>query len=198
MRKLVLSIVVALAATFSQTPAQAGAAAQPATSQASPASTPKPSSWSPWTPTPTPPSTLTGLCSVDVEFTFPVDRVVQRRRIDPGGNTEIESKGRLVATITPSGTDSHYTFDISGPSLGAYSQISYLNGDYLYRATGASIIPFFGTTVQGTGMPRLAFTRGPVAILYTGTVKADVITRPRTVIDLCEFMGLGPAPEPGV
>jgi hypothetical protein len=198
MRKLVLSIVVAFAAVLLQTPAQAGAPAQPPTHEASPASKSKPSPWSPWMPTPTPPSTFTGLCSVDVGFTFPVDRVVQRRRTDAGGNTEIESKGRLVATLTPSGTDSHYTFDISGPSLGAHSQISYLNGDYLFRATGASIIVFFGTTVQGTGMPRLAFTRGPVAILYTGNVKADVITRPRTVIDLCEFMGLGPAPEPGV
>jgi hypothetical protein len=194
MRRLVLSIAVAFAAVLLQTPAQAGAPAQPATHEASAASKPKPSPWSPWTPTPTSPSTFTGLCSVDVEFTFPVDRVVQRRRIDAGGNTEIESKGRLVATITPSGTERHYTFDISGPSLGAHSQISYLNGDYLYRATGASIIVFFGTTVQGTGMPRLAFTRGPVGILYTGNVKADVITRPRTVIDLCEFMGLGTAP----
>ena len=194
MRRLVLSIAVAVAAVLLQTPAQAGAPAQPATHEASAGSKSKPSPWSPWTPTPTSPSTFTGLCSVDVEFTFPVDRVVQRRRIDAGGNTEIESKGRLVATITPSGTERHYTFDISGPSLGAHSQISYLNGDYLYRATGASIIVFFGTTVQGTGMPRLAFTRGPVAILYTGNVKADVITRPRTVIDLCEFMGLGTAP----
>jgi hypothetical protein len=194
MRKLVLPIVAAFAVLFLQAPAWAGAPAQPATHAASAASKPKPSPWSAWTPTPTGPITFTGLCSVDVALTFPVDRVVQRHRTDAGGNTEIDSKGRLVVTLTPSGTDSHYTFDISGPSLGAHSQISYLNGDYLYRATGASIIFFLGTTVEGTGMPRLAFTRGPVAILYTDNVKADVITRPRMVIDLCERMGLGTAP----
>ena len=59
-----------------------------------------------------------------------------------------------------------------------------------YRATGASLVLFFDTAIQYTGMPRLAYTKGPVAILYTGTTKSNVINRPRTVIDLCKFMGV--------
>ena len=180
MRKTLVSILTAVALLLlPATPAVAAA----------------PSPWSPWAPSPTPPFTRTGLCTAEVGFTFPVDEVVQRTRTDPGGNTEIQSKGRLVVTLTPlvPGTPRHHTFDISGPSLGKNTQIAYLNGDYLYRATGASVIFFFGTAVEGTGMPRLALTRGPIAILYTGTEKADVITRPRTVIDLCARMGLGTA-----
>jgi hypothetical protein len=195
MRKSLLSFAAALAVLLLPAPAMAGTSTPPGRTTASSASTSKSSPWSPWTPTPTTPFTTGGLCTADIAFTFPVDQVVQRHRLDPGGNTEIESKGRLVTTLTPqvAGAKS-YTFDISGPSLGEHTQIAYLNGDYLYRATGASIVLFFDTAVQGTGMPRLAFTRGPVAILYTGTVKSDVITRPKTVIDLCALMGLGTAP----
>jgi|tagenome__1003787_1003787.scaffolds.fasta_scaffold20458343_2 hypothetical protein len=195
MRKLVLPTMAAfLVILLLQTAAWAGAAVQPGAPSVSATTEVRSSPWGPWVRTPYDPLTFTGLCTTDVGLTFPVDRVIARQRTDAGGNTEIESKGSLVVTLTPAGTDKHYTFDISGPSLGAHTQISYLNGDYLYRATGASILFFPGTTVNGTGMPRLAYTRGPVAILYTDGVKSDVITRPHKVIDLCARMGLGTAP----
>jgi hypothetical protein len=151
--------------------------------------------WSDWAYTPSAAGDATGLCAEPIHLAFPVDRVEQRRRLIPGGSTEIESKGKLVVTITPtSQPDHHYTFDISGPSTGKNSQIAYVNGDYLYRATGASLLPAYGTAVDNSGLPRLAYTRGAVGVLYAGSVKGDVITRPKTVIDVCKYMGLDSAP----
>lgn len=113
----------------------------------------------------------------------------------PGGNTEIESKGKLVVTITfTSQPDHHHTFEVSGPSIGKSSQIAYVNGDHLYRATGANLLPAFGTAVANSGLPRLACTKGAVGVLCTGSDEGDVMTRAKTVIDVCKSMGLDSVP----
>lgn len=196
MRKLIIPFVLALlllgipSSAQAGTHATAGADARSSTARAS-----VNQKWSAWAPSPSPVRDVTGLCTESLHLTYPVDHVRQRSRLIPGGNTEIESKGKLVVSITPaSQPDRHYVFDISGPSLGKNSQIAYANGDYLYRATGASLLPAFGTAVDNSGLPRLAFTKGAVGILYTGTVKGDVITRPGSVVDVCRYMGLDSAP----
>ena len=191
MRKSVALSMAAAALVALAGPAQAGSATAPATSSVQSASS---TAWTPFKRVLSSPTVLTGACRVPIRATFPIDHVVQRTRKDAGGNTLIESKGRLVITLTPKNhPGQHYTFDISGPSLGRDAQIAFANGDYLYRATGTSVVLFFGTAVVGTGMPRLGLTQGEVAVLYTGTTKSNVITRPRSVIDLCRLMHVGSA-----
>lgn len=191
MNKIVVLPIVAAAVVALAGPAHAGSSTPSAASSVQTATT---SGWTPFKRVPSSPTDITGACSVPIHATFPLDQIVQRTRKDAGGNTLIESKGRLVITLTPkSHPGQHYTFDISGPSLGKDAQIAYANGDFLYRATGTSLVPFFKTAVNGTGMPRLGLTQGEVAVLYTGTTKGDVITRPRTVIDLCQLMHVGSA-----
>jgi len=197
MQKLVLFFVMSLLLLGLPTTAQAGTG--PSAGAGAPASRARVAvprqGWTPWAYSPSSEGDFTGLCTESVHVSWPVDRVKQRSRLVPGGNTEIQSKGRLVVALTPaSQPNHHYTFDVSGPSVGAHSQISYVNGDYLYRATGANILPAFGTAVDNSGLPRLAYTKGAVGVLYTGRVKGDVITRPKTVIDLCKYMGLDSAP----
>ena len=137
MKRFVIPIVVLVALIFSPVPAHAGTGSPPQVDETSRATDSiaktRPGSWSPWERVVSGPADLSGLCSESVHLdVVPVDRVVQRTRLDRGGNTEIESKGRLVVTLTVASQPGRkYTFDISGPSLGRNTQIAYQNGDYL-------------------------------------------------------------------
>ena len=195
MKRFVAIIAAAAAMFWFSTPADAGAPIPKeqagSTSRARAQVNQK---WSPWVLSPTPEGNLLNMCTETVHYKAVKDKVRQRTRLIPGGNTEIESKGALVLELTPQTQPGHhYRFDISGPSLGKNSQIQYTNGDYLYRATGASLTFFRGTTVEGTGMPRLAYTVGAIGNLSNAT-RADIITRPKTVVDVCRYMGLDSAP----
>jgi hypothetical protein len=196
MRKLTVPLVVSLLLLAVPGTAQAGthatAGADARRSTAVPLVVQK---WSPWVRTPSSATDLPGVCAESIHLTFPVDRVEGRSRLIPGGNTEIESKGALVVELTPESQPAHhYRFDISGPSVGQHSQINYTNGDYLYRSTGATLTFFRGTSIEGTGLPRLTYLKGSFANLYEGSTRAAIITRPKTVVDVCRYMGLNSAP----
>ena len=198
MKRFIAIVATAAALVWFSTPAEAGGPPpdQKAAS-AGRASAKIGQKWSPWLLSPTGSGERSGLCTETVHYAATRDQVRRRTRLIAGGNTEIELKGALVLVLTPeSQPDHHYTFDISGPSLGKHSQIQYANGDYLIRAVGPGLIYFTGDSVKGTGFPRLAYyARGSIADLYDQTNdKADIITRPGKVVDVCKYMGLDSAP----
>jgi hypothetical protein len=157
---------------------------------------PKPGPWSPWTLIgKAKPFVAKSYCSAPVRIEDYRDNEVQRTRTVVGG-TEIEVKGKYVQRLTPlNGTHKHYFFDASGASLGTHSSISYDNGDFLYRATGANFFGFVKTERAGNALPPLAFTHGPVSILFVAgkPPRADVIERPASIVNVCKVMGLNSA-----
>ena len=153
------------------------------------------SGWSPWTPYVNEPFSFRD-CGTTVRVTFPINKEVQRTRTDSGGNTIIEVKGPTTIRYTPKAQRLHtVNRDVSGPSLGAWHQIAFTNGDYLFAATGNQWTVFeFRSELRGTGLPLAFVSRGPFRILFKadrhGTLNqpADIITRPPDVADICRLM----------
>lgn len=196
MKRFIAVVVATAALVWFSTPAQAGGPPPKAGSAASRSAAQHGSKgWSAWAPVNYENQVITGACVEPVNIAFTVDKVRQRTRTDRYGNVEIESKGRLEVVLTlASQPGREYPLNISGPSLGKNTQISYANGLYLARATGANLQPIFDTAVEGTGLPRLGYYVGKYAILFDGTEKAAVIQRPKKVVDLCKLMGVASLP----
>lgn len=144
----------------------------------------------PWKPLPhSAPFSFSG-CGTPVTVSYPVQKEVQRTRTDPGGNTIIEVKGPFSVRVTPK-DKAHYrtvTRDASGAALDALHQIAYKDGDFLYAADGNNFLALRPVRLRHTGLPRLALTRGNIRVLFPANRDrpADVITRPRSVENLCQ------------
>ena len=159
---------------------------------AAPASAgPADSTWSPWKPIPSKPSSIAA-CGTTVALTFPVNQEEQRTRPLPAGATAIEVRGPYTVTFTPKDhPERAVTKDASGESISPNYSIAYKNGDFLYRATGNNVFFNRPTEIASSKLPQLAVTYGPVAILFSGSAKgpqADVITRPGAYNDICKAL----------
>lgn len=195
MKRLATTITAAALAVGGLATAAGPAAA--GTRQSATAVTSSPATkFGPWKDVKSVPATFRA-CNVQLRVTFPVNAEQQRTRKDAGGNTVTEVRGRLVIDFRPVGTHRNFIFDVSGKSLGPYASISYRNGDFLFAATGSNFLGLTRLEQRQTGLTHgaradfgIVITQGPIRVLFRGikVPRADVITRPTSVIDLCKLI----------
>lgn len=202
-----ITALVAGGALFALTPSAYAAMSPDLRSAGTPASIKAGggTAFSPWKFYPSKPFTVSA-CNTKIRIAAPVNHEEERHRKDSGGNTIQEVRGQYVSEFTEVGSSKHYYFDTSGESVGQYHTVAYANGDFLFQGTGNNVLGLHTNEQVATGLVQpvhgryfdeaIVVTSGPLRVINTtdakGVRQTDLITRPRSTVNVCAVMGFTP------